>query len=130
MPAATMFSSSVCMVQPTNWSPNCPPPSVPTPMRTPAALNFATPRASRSQAWRERSLASGFVPASLSRNRLICSGETVSLGHARGDAVVGEPVHVVEDVLARIVLRPAGQVTHVSDVGVGIDQRGNDRLPR
>ena len=55
--------------------------------------------------------------------------EIGTVGHARGDAVVGEPVHMVEDVLARVVLRPAGQVMHVPDVGVGIDQRGNDRLP-
>ena len=47
---------------------------------------------------------------------------------AGGDAEVREPVHVVEDVLARVVLRPARQVLHVADVGVRIDQRGDDRL--
>ena len=46
------------------------------------------------------------------------------------DAEVGEAVHVVEDVLARVVLRPAGQVLHVADVRMRIDQRRDDRLAR
>ncbi len=47
---------------------------------------------------------------------------------AGGDAEVGEPVHVVEDVLPGVVLRSAGQVLHVPDVGMRIDQGGNHRL--
>ena len=47
---------------------------------------------------------------------------------AGGNAEVGEPMHVVEDVLARVVLRPAGEVLHVADVRVRVDERGNDRL--
>ena len=35
---------------------------------------------------------------------------------------------MVEYVLARVVLRPAGQVAHVTDVRVGIDQRRDDSL--
>src|SRR5207247_5213166 len=48
--------------------------------------------------------------------------------HARGDAEISELVHMVEYVLARVILRPAGQVAHVTDVRVGIDQCWNDGI--
>ena len=44
------------------------------------------------------------------------------------DAEIREAAHVVEDVVARVVLRAARQVLHVADVRVAVDQRGNDRL--
>ena len=47
---------------------------------------------------------------------------------ARGDTEVREPVHVVEDVLSRVVDRPARQVLHVADVRVPIDECRNDGL--
>ncbi len=51
-------------------------------------------------------------------------------GHARGNPEVSELVHVIEDVLARVILRSAAQVAHVADVRMGIDQRRDDGLAR
>src|SRR4029434_5650341 len=41
---------------------------------------------------------------------------------------IGEAVHVIEDVLAGVVLRPAGQVLHVADMRMRIDETGDHRL--
>ncbi len=41
---------------------------------------------------------------------------------ARGDAEIGKLVHMVENVFARVILRTAGEVAHVADVGMRIDQ--------
>ncbi len=54
--------------------------------------------------------------------------EIGAVGHARDDAVIGEAVHVIEDVLARVVLRPAGEIAHVADMRMRIDQAGDDGL--
>ena len=43
-------------------------------------------------------------------------------------AEIREPIQVVEDVLARVILRPAREVLHVADVRMRIDQGGDDGL--
>src|SRR5688572_29455689 len=47
---------------------------------------------------------------------------------ARRNTEVSEAMQMVDNVLARVVLGPAGQVVHVADMRVRIDQRGNDGL--
>src|SRR5262249_19886679 len=71
-----------------------------------------------------RMLAGGYLVAQL-------EGQVAEVGakrHAGGDAEISELLHVVENVLARVVLRPAGQVAHVADMRMSIDQRRNDSL--
>ena len=51
-------------------------------------------------------------------------------GLARGDAEVREAMQVVEDVFPGVVLGPAREVLHVTDVGVRVDERWNHRLAR
>src|SRR5688572_16064343 len=46
------------------------------------------------------------------------------------DAKVREPIEVVENVLASVVVRAARQVPHVADVRMRIDQRGDHGLAR
>ena len=48
--------------------------------------------------------------------------EVAAHGLTGGDAEIREAAHVIEDVLARVVLRAARQVLHVADVRVRIDQ--------
>src|SRR4029434_3438257 len=47
---------------------------------------------------------------------------------ARANTEIREPVHVVEDVVARVVDGTTRQVLHVTDVRVAVDERGNDGL--
>ena len=82
-------------------------------------------------AGREKTRDSGMLPgfhlvAQLERQLAEIRAE----GHARGHAVVGEARHVVEYVLARVILRPAREVVHVADMRMDIDQRRNHGFPR
>ena len=89
-----MFSSSVCMVQPMNWSPCCPPPSVPTPTRTPAVANRAMPRDSR-------------VHDLVRKGRRLCQSVPQSLDLLRPHAVAHQGVRRIDPGRMHLPPQPA-----------------------
>ena len=53
-----------------------------------------------------------------------------SHAHERRDAVVGESIEMIDQVLARVVLDPEAGAAAVPEVSVGVDDRRHHRLAR